>query len=396
MKKTVEGSFAVAEAVKNCEPDVVACYPITPSSHIAEKLSEFYANGELKSYITTEAEFTSISAIIGASAAGSRAFSTTSSQGLALMHEAVFAAAGMRLPVVMVVGNRALSAPLNIWNDHQDSIAQRDAGWIQLYCETNQEVVDTTIQAFKIAEATKLPAMVCMDGFYLTHSVESIDIPTVEEVRKFLPPYEPEIKLDTKNPVSLGVYAFPDHYYEFRADLHKDLLASKDKIVEVHDEFEKAFGRGYGGLIETYKSEDADYILISMGSVVGTAKEAVDRLRKKGEKVGIVRIRAFRPFPAEELAKVLEGKEAVGVFEKSYSMGSLAPLHSEVVTSISCLEDVPPVSSFVGGLGGKDVTVEDIEELFAKIKEEEIRWEWLSDRSLGCVTRKETEGGETA
>lgn len=377
VRKTEEASIAIAEAVKNCEPDVVACYPITPSTHVAETLAKFYADGELKNFIATESEFGSISAICGASAAGSRAFSATSSQGLALMHEVVYAAAGMRLPIVMVVGNRALSAPLNIWCDHQDSIAERDSGWIQLYCENPQEGVDTSIQAFKIAESVMLPTMVCVDGFYLTHIVEPVDVPTIEEVRKFLPKFNPQVKLDTENPISMGEYAMPSDYQSFREDVHKDTLAAKSKIVEVDKEFQQMFGRGYGGLAESYKSEDADYVFVGMGSVVGNAKEAVDELRAKGKKVGIVRIRSFRPFPEEEVRKLLEGKKHVAVFEKSYSMGSFAPVYSEVINSLYPLKKKPMVSSFIGGLGGKDVTVKHIAEIFKMIKKKEHMRVWV-------------------
>lgn len=377
MRKTVEGSIAIAEAVKNCEPDVVACYPITPSTHIAEALAQFYADGELKSYIATESEFASISCICGASAVGGRAFSATSSQGLALMHEVVYAAAGMRLPIVMVVGNRALSAPLNIWCDHQDSVAERDSGWIQLYCESSQEGVDSVIQAFKIAESVMLPAMVCIDGFYLTHTVEPLDVPTVEEVRKFLPKYQPKFKLDPENPISMGEYALPAHYQMFREDVHKDNLAAKSRIIEVDKEFEQMFGRGYGGVVQGYNHEDADYVFVAMGSVIGNAKEAVDELRAKGKKVGVVRIRSFRPFPEEEVRGMLEGKKHVAVFEKSYSMGSFPPLYADVVNALYQLKKRPVVSSFVGGLGGKDVTVNDVIEIFKRIRRREAARVWV-------------------
>ncbi|QLJ52489.1 MAG: Pyruvate:ferredoxin oxidoreductase, alpha subunit [Candidatus Fermentimicrarchaeum limneticum] len=377
VRKTVESSIAIAEAVKNCEPDVVACYPITPSTHIAETLAKFYADGELKSYITTESEFASISCICGASAAGGRAFSTTSSQGLALMHEVVYAAAGMRLPIAMVVGNRALSAPLNIWCDHQDSVAERDSGWIQLYCESAQEGVDTAIQAFKIAESTMLPAMTCIDGFYLTHTVEPIDVPTMEEVRRFLPKYEAKVKLDPENPLSIGEYALPDTYQSFREDVHKDNLAAKGKIVEVDKEFEQMFGRGHGGLAQGYGHEDADYIFIGMGSVIGNAKEAVDELRARGKKVGVVKIRSFRPFPEEEVRKLLEGKKHVAVFEKSYSLGSFAPVYADVINSLYPLRKRPVVSSFIGGLGGKDVPVKSIHEIFKMIRKREPLKVWF-------------------
>jgi pyruvate ferredoxin oxidoreductase alpha subunit len=293
------------------------------------------------------------------------------------MHEVVYAAAGMRLPLVMVVGNRALSAPLNIWCDHQDSIAERDSGWIQLYCENSQEGVDTTIQAFKIAENLMLPAMVCIDGFYLTHTVEPVDIPTIEEVRKFLPKYAPMVKLDPENPVSMGEYALPDTYQDFRQDVHNDNLAAKGKIVETDNEFKQMFGRGYGGLLEGYKNEDADYIFLAMGTVVGNAKEAVDELRAKGKKAGAVKVRSFRPFPEEEVRKVLEGKKHIAVFEKSYSLGSFAPLYSEVVNSLYSLKKRPIVSSFIGGLGGKDVPVNRLVEIFKSIRKREALRVWV-------------------
>jgi pyruvate ferredoxin oxidoreductase alpha subunit len=293
------------------------------------------------------------------------------------MHEVVYAAAGMRLPVVMVVGNRALSAPLNIWCDHQDSIAERDSGWVQLYCETAQEGLDTAIQAFKIAESVMLPTMACVDGFYLTHTVEPVDVPTMEEVRKFLPKFQPEVKLDTENPISMGEYAMPADYQSFREDVHKDNLAAKGKIVEVHNEFQQMFGRGYGGLVESYNSEDADYVFVGMGSVVGNAKEAVDELRAKGKKVGIVRIRSFRPFPEDEVRKLLEGKKHIAVFEKSYSMGSFAPVYADVINSLYPLKKKPMVSSFIGGLGGKDVTVKHVAEIFKMIRKREHMRVWV-------------------
>ena len=377
-RKTVEGSSAVAEAVKNCEPDVAACYPITPSTHVAEELAQFYANGELKSYIATESELSSMSACIGASAAGSRTVTVTSSQGLALMHEAVFNAAGMRLPILMIVGNRSLSAPLNIWNDWEDSIVERDSGWLQIFCENGQESADAVPQAFKIAEAVMLPVMVCFDGFYITHAVEPVDIPTMEETRKFLPKFNPAVKLDPQNPVSMGEYAFPQHYQGFRDDVHRDMLASEKKVKEIHDEYAKMFGRSYGnGLLEEYKSQDAEIILVSMGSVCGNIKEAVDQLRAKGEKAGLVRVRLLRPFPYAAVAKALEGKKFVGVFEKAYSLGALPPLYGEVVAALADAKARPVASSFVGGLGGKDVTVGNMLELFAKIRQGKKLVEWV-------------------
>lgn len=363
--KTIEGSRAVAEVVKNCEPDVVACYPITPSTHIVENLAQFYADGELKTYIPVEAEFSAISVLVGAAAAGGRTFTATGSQGLELMHEVLFAASGLRLPIVMVVANRAVSAPLNIWNDHQDSISQRDTGWIQIYCETIQEVVDSIIQAFKIAESVFIPAMVCMDGFYLTHSVEQVDIPEKDKILSYLGKYKPPVVLDSEKPVSMGVYALPSDYQSFREDLAEDMENAKKKIVECDKEFERIFGRKYGGLVDEYKTGDAEKVFIGMGSVMSNAKVAIDELRDEGEKVGALRIRFFRPFPNKELKKILRGKKSVGVFEKDLSIGGAAPLYADVIAAL--YEEKIKIKSFVDGLGGKDITVEDIKKIIGKL-----------------------------
>ncbi len=377
MKKTIEGSAAIAETAKNCDPDVVACFPITPSTHIAEDLNKLYADGEIRDFIPVEAEFSAISALIGASSAGGRAFSTTSSQGLALMHEAIFCTAGMRLSPVMVVANRALSAPLNIWNDHQDSISERDSGWIQLFCETNQEACDTVPQAFKIAESVGLPAMVCIDGFYLTHAVEQIDIPEKEQISGYLPKFNPKYKLDPENPISLGVYAFPEHYQDFRKDVFDDMGKSKEDIRKAHDEWSKITGRTYGdGLIEKYKLEDAESVFVGMGSVMGNAKEAVDNLRSDGKKVGVLRIKSFRPFPGKEIAEALAGKN-VAVFEKAISFGGEAPIYSEIMTAVGENKSDAVISSFIGGLGGKDVTVNHVKEILDKVSGGKPLKEWV-------------------
>ncbi len=374
--KTVEGSAAVAESIRECEPDVVACYPITPSTHIAEDLNKMYADGEIKAYIAVESEFSAISALIGASAVGGRAVSTTSAQGLALMHEALHAAAGMRLPMVMVVANRALSAPLNIWGDQQDSVSQRDTGWIQLYCETNQEAVDSVPIAFKVSEEVCLPVMVCMDGFYLTHSVEQIDVPEKKLVEKFLPKFAPEIKLDPENPLSLGVYAMPADYQSFREDLERDLQKSKHSLKQAQAQWSSLTGRNYG-LIEDYLLKDAENVFVAMGSICGNAKEAVDQLRARGEKVGLLRVRSFRPFPFGEVANALNGKKHVAVFEKDASFGGAPPLFGEVLCALNDLNRKPTLSSFIGGLGGKDVTVSDAVKILEKIKDGEKRFEWV-------------------
>ncbi|MFH1285702.1 MAG: transketolase C-terminal domain-containing protein [Candidatus Micrarchaeota archaeon] len=375
--QTLEGSIAVAETVKNCVPDVVACYPITPSTHIAEALARHYADGKLKSYITVEAEFSAISALIGASATGARSFTTTSSQGLALMHEALFCAAGMRLPMVAVVANRALSAPLSIWNDHQDTISERDSGWIQLYCETNQEVVDTIPLAFKLSESTFLPVMVCMDGFYLTHAVEQLEVPSEEFIKQFLPPFKPAAVLDSEKPISIGTYAFPKDYNSFRRDINDDLFASKNTFKKLDAEWKKLTGRGYG-LLEEYKTKDADSIFLAMGSITGNAKEAVDELRAKGEKVGVLKLKCYRPFPNEELAEALSHAKHVAVFEKDVSLGGAPPLFSEVEHALATLseKEKPILSSFLGGIGGTDITSNDVKLIFKKISSGKRLMEW--------------------
>jgi pyruvate ferredoxin oxidoreductase alpha subunit len=377
MRKTIEGSEAIAETVQNCDPDVVACFPITPSTHIAEDLDKIYANGGIRDYVPVEAEFSSISALIGASAAGGRAFSATSSQGLALMHEALFCAAGMRLSPVMVVANRALSAPLNIWNDHQDSVSERDSGWIQLFCESNQEACDTIPQAFRIAEKVALPAMVCIDEFYLTHAVEQIDVPGKDSVSQFLPKFNPKVKLDTENPMTLGAYAFPADYQGFRQDLFEDLERSKEEITKANEDWGALTGRKYGnGLFEEYSLQDAEFVFVGMGSVMGNAKEAADQMRAAGEKAGVLRLKSFRPFPGKELAKALEGKKAA-VFEKAVSLGGDSPLYSELMTAVAETGSGATLSSFIGGLGGKDVTVNHVKQMLGKIKGGKPVKEWV-------------------
>ncbi len=372
--KTLEGSKAIAEIVRNCEPEVVACYPITPSTHIAEEMNKYYANGETKTFIAVESEFSALSALVGGAAVGARTFTTTSSQGLLLMHEVLFNAAGMRLPIVMVVANRAVSAPLSIWNDEQDSISQRDTGWIQLYCKNNQEAVDTIPQAYEIAESSQLPVMVCIDGHYLTHAVEQIQIPDKKEVQEWLPKTKPPFVLDPENPISLGVYANPTHYQNFREDLHNDLRKAKEKIVAVGKRFEKKFGRKYG-LFEEYKAKDAEFVLLGLGSAMDNVKAVVEELRKEGEKVGALHLRCFRPFPGEELQQALAGK-VVGVIERDLSPGAKPPLYTEVFEALH--ETKAIVSSFHGGLGGRNITRSEIRELFKKLEAKKPLDEWIA------------------
>lgn len=360
-KRFLEGSRAVAEFVKLCRPHVVSAYPITPQTHIVEELSQMVADGELKSqFINVESEFAAASVVLGASATGARVYTATSSQGLLLMGEVLYNIAGMRLPVILTCANRAVSAPINIWNDHQDSVSVRDSGWIQLYAEDNQDAADMHIQAYRIAEDNDilLPVMICMDGFILTHSFEPVDVPSQEEVDDFLPPYRPEIYLTTHDPVSLGLMAGPDSYMETRFALFKTLEESKEKIRRVAREFKKVFGRSSGELVEYYKVDGADVVLISMGSVAGTIKVVVDELRESGRKAGLLKIRSHRPFPAEEIREVLGRVKNVAVVEKAVSMG-LGGILSTDVRSV-CVNTSACVSNFIIGLGGRDITKDDI------------------------------------
>jgi len=373
--KTIEGAYAIAEAVANCGIDVAACYPITPSTHVAERLAKYHADGELKEYIAVESEHSALSALVGASAVGGRAFTATSAQGLFLMHEVLFAASGMRLPIVMLVANRAVSAPLNIWNDEQDSVSERDSGWIQFYCESNQEAVDSIPIAFKIAEQALIPVMVCVDGHYLTHAVEQIDVPNPVLIKKFLPEFKPKIKLDPENPVSLGVYAPPQYYQEFREDLDADLQNAKKTIIETHAEYARLTGRSYGnGLVEAFFVEDAERVIIGMGSAMGNAKTATRELRDEGEKVGVLRLRALRPFPREEIRKAVAGKN-VAVIERDFSPGGVPPVYCEVVEALAGTETI--TSSFHGALGGREVNSLLVKEVFEKIKSGKPVNEWI-------------------
>jgi len=364
MIKTKEGTKALAEVVVNCKPQVVACYPITPTTSLTAELSQYHADGKIPEYITVEAEFSAISALIGVSAAGARTFTTTGGQGLLYMHEPLFSAAGMRLPIVILNGNRAVSSPLNIWNDEQDSISQRDTGWIQIYCKNNQEAVDSIPQAYYVAEKILLPVMVCVDGHYLTHAVEQVDVPDEETIQKFLPPYQYPLKLDPENPISLGVYANPTHYQIFREDLVKDMEEAKKLLEEAGKKWGELTGREYG-LLRGYKVEDAERVIVGLGSVMDNVMNVVDELRENGEKVGALHLRVFRPFPSEELKKMLSGKR-VGVIDRDLSIGGQAPVYLEVLEALNGTNSL--VSSFYGGLGGRGVKRSHIKEIFEKLK----------------------------
>ena len=372
-RKVVEGSYAVAHAAAMCRPDVISAYPITPQTHIVEDLSQFVADGVIDSkYINVESEFSALSALVGSSAAGARTYSATTSQGLALMHEVLFNAAGMRLPIVMTIVNRSMSAPINIWNDHQDSVAQRDTGWIQLYIEDAQELVDATVQAYMIGEDpdVSLPVMVCMDGFILSHVFEPVDLLDQEAVDKFLPRFTPVRALDPNNPESFGMFVDPEYYMEFRYLVEQAMDASRPKIEDAARKFESAFGRYYGGLIDTYETDGAEIILVAMGSLVGTLRDVVDSLRNKGVSVGLLKIRAFRPFPADEIRKVVADAKVVVVLDKNISLGTG---EGAVTTEIkACMHNTDirvPVLGFVVGIGGRDIPATTVQKIVETAKD---------------------------
>ena len=380
MREFLEGSRAVAEAVRMCKPGVISSYPITPQTHIVEELASMAARGSLNAQcVNVESEHSAASVVLGASAAGVRSFTATSSQGLLLMAEVVFCIAGMRFPVVMTCANRAISAPINIWNDHQDAITVRDSGWIQIHAETIQEAMDMHILAYRIAESPKimLPVMVNMDGFILTHGLETVDVPTDEQVEKFLPSYKPLYKLDVDNPISLGLLADPDYYMETRFainETHKDVLKL---IPMVNDEFSKVFGRTCGGLVEEYKTKDAEKVIVAMGSVCGTIKDVIDQMRAKGKKVGLLRIVSYRPFPIAAIYQALKDVPKVAVLEKAVSLGSYGPLLAEVRSVFCGKKKAPAISGFVIGLGGRDITVDSIKEVYKKLTTKEITEEYI-------------------
>jgi pyruvate ferredoxin oxidoreductase alpha subunit len=379
MLKQIEGSHAVAEAVAKCRPNVISAYPITPQTHIVEELASIVGRGELDAeYVNVESEFSAASVVLGASAAGARAYSATTSQGLLLMSEVVYCIAGMRLPIVFTIANRAISAPLSIWNDQQDSMALRDAGWIQLHAEDNQEATDLHIQAFKIAEETHLPVMVCMDGFILTHAFEPVDVPDQKEVDNFLPPFRPTNIVDPRWPRGIGLFADPRFYMETRYILHRAMEKSEATIKKVSGDFAKAFGRDSGGFIKTYKLKDADVVVISMGSLVGTIKDLIDQLEEEGKKVGLLQICSYRPFPRKEIYNSLKDKMNIVVVEKSISLGRGGILASDVRWSFPRAEKKDRnISSFISGLGGRNITKNDLRYMVEKVEKEPVELEFL-------------------
>jgi pyruvate ferredoxin oxidoreductase alpha subunit len=369
----VEGSYAVAHSAKVCRPNVISAYPITPQTHIVEDLSQFIADGEIPNceYVNVESEFSAISALIGASAVGARTYSATTSQGLLLMHEALFNTSGMRLPVVMTVANRAVGAPINIWNDHQDAIAQRDTGWMQLYVEDVQEAADTLPQLYKIAEDNEvmLPGMVCMDGFILSHVYEPVILLEQELTDDFLPPFQPENILDPENPKTFGAFAAPDTYEEFRYLQEQAMQKALPKIESAAKEFEEVFGRYHGGLIDGYMLDDAEIIVMSMGSILGTVKDVVDEYRARGEKIGVLKVRSFRPFPKKQICEAVKNAHVVVVLDKNISIGTNeGALFTETKSCLYNSKVRVPVIGYTVGHGGRDIRVESIAKVIEETK----------------------------
>jgi pyruvate ferredoxin oxidoreductase alpha subunit len=372
MLQQIEGSLAIAKTVSLCRPEVISCYPITPQTHIVEGLSAMVKAGELSpcEFLNVESEFAAMSVLIGASAAGARTYTATSSQGLLFMAEALFNASGLGLPIVMTDGNRAIGAPINIWNDHSDTMSMRDCGWIQLYAESNQEAADLHIQAFRIAETLSIPVMVCVDGFILTHACEKVDLPTQEQVDAFLPPYEPVQVLDVADPVSIGALVGPEAYMEVRYLLHHKHLRAVPLIQQTAAGFREAFGRESGGLLTPYRCADAETIVVALGSVNGTIQDAVDEMRKAGFRIGSIKLTSFRPFPLEALRETVRHAKRVAVVEKYLAPGLGGILASNVRMAMRGMST--PVETIIAGLGGRAILKDSLIHAFERVMHDAI------------------------
>jgi len=356
MKKIMVGNHAVSWGVMLARAEVISAYPITPQTTIVEELSVLCADERLRAkFIPVESEHSAMACCVGAAAAGVRTFTATSGQGLALMHEMLHWASGARLPIVMATVNRALGSPWNIWGEQTDALAQRDTGWLQFYCENNQEVLDTTIQAFKIAEEILLPVMLNLDAFFLSHTAEPVEIPEQRLVDNFLPRFEAPYRLDPQDPHSFGCLTPPDYFMEFRYKMQQAMLKGKEVSRRVDEDFGRAFGRKYG-LIDAYRCEGADLVLVASGTIASTARVVVDALREKGRKVGVVKVRLFRPFPKEELMEVVKDAEKVAVVDRNVSFGVGGIFAHELRAAFCNDKSRPPVFSYIAGLGGRDVT----------------------------------------
>jgi 2-oxoisovalerate ferredoxin oxidoreductase alpha subunit len=402
-KMVITGNSAVAYGSKLARAEVVAAYPITPQTTIVEKIAEFVGNGEMETqYIKVESEHSAMAACIAAANTGVRTFTATSAHGLALMHELLMWASGARLPVVMANVNRAMGPPWSVWADHQDSIAQRDTGWIQLFSENNQEVLDTILQLFKACEDSEvlLPGLTTLDAFYLSHTYEVVDMPDQELVDEYLPKFDPEYKLDVDDPHGFGSLVMPHTWHmEFRYKIAQAMDMARKKLLEAEKDFEKMFGRSYGGLLDCYKCEDADVVLMAAGTNASTAREAVDDLRAEGKKVGLGRIRFFRPFPYKEVRELVKGPAVLGVSERTFTYGYGGPFFAEVggaVCNDLAGDERPIFKNYMLGVGGRDVRKKHVIDIFnnmLKIKDhgkldEEIFWYGLKD-----ADKPESEGG---
>jgi pyruvate ferredoxin oxidoreductase alpha subunit len=372
MLEQIEGSRAVAAAVALCRPEVICAYPISPQTHIVEALGEMVKRGALApcEFINVESEFAALSVAIGAAATGARSYTATASQGLLFMAEAVFNAAGLGLPIVMTVANRAIGAPINIWNDHSDALALRDAGWIQLFAENNQEALDLHIQAFRLGEELSLPVMVCMDGFILTHAVERVDMPSQAQVDAYLPPFEPRQALDPSEPVSIGAMVGPEAFMEVRYLAHAKQMEAIRLIPAYAAEFKEIFGRDSGGLAHAYLCDDADTIVVAMGSVLGTIKDVIDEMRAADHRIGALGITLFRPFPIAAVVEALRGARRVVVLEKSLAVGLGGILATNVRMALAALPI--DVYTVIAGLGGRAITKRSLHALFRQAEKNDL------------------------
>ena len=373
IRERLSGNEAVATAMKQINPDVVAAFPITPSTEIPQYFSTFVSNGQVDTnFVAVESEHSAMSACIGAEAAGSRTMTATSANGLSLMWEMIYIASSLRLPIVLSLVNRAVSGPLNIHNDHSDAMGARDSGWIQLFSENNQEAYDNTIMAIRIAEHKDvlLPTMVCQDGFITSHSIENIELLEDEKVKEFVGKYTPEhYLLDNKNPMAIGPLDLQAFLFEHKAQQAEAMKNAKKVILEVSEEFEKLTGRKYE-LFEKYKIDDAEYVIVCMNSTAGTAKRAADELREKGVKAGVLKVRVFRPFPGEEIAKELKNAKSIAVLDKADSLnGQGGALYEDVVSGLYNEQLTIPAVNYVYGIGGRDTTAEDIESVYQDLQE---------------------------
>lgn len=367
MLREIEGSKAVAAAVAACRPDVVCAYPISPQTHIVEELSRLVKIGQLDcEYVNVESEFAAQSVAIGASAVGARAYTATASQGLLYMVEAVYNASGLGLPIVMTVANRAIGAPINIWNDQTDTMSQRDCGWLQLFAADNQEAADLHVQAFRIAEELSLPVMVCMDGFVLTHAVERVDVPEAEQVDAFLPPFTPVQRLDPDDPVTIGAMVGPEAFTEVRYLAHRRQHDAIEVVERVGREFAQAFGRDSGGLLHTYRTEGAQTVVVALGSVTGTLKDVIDDMRDEGQEVGLVTVTSFRPFPEAAIADALAGASRVLCLERAFSPGRGGVVEDDLRRALWDRRDDVSLSTVVAGLGGRDITSASLHEMLQR------------------------------